>query len=42
MESELSFKGFTMEASQFMLELKFNNDRSWFKPRKDQFDQIVY
>lgn len=35
------FSGFTPEAGQFLLELKFNNDRSWFKPRKEVFDRVV-
>ena len=36
------FDGFSPEAGQFMLELKFNNERSWFKPRKEIFDEVVY
>lgn len=40
--SDYKFPGLTQEASHFLLELKFNNDRSWFKPRKEQFDQTVY
>ncbi len=35
------FTGFTKEASDFLWELAFNNERSWFKPRKEQFDRCL-
>lgn len=35
------FQGFTQEASDFLWELAFHNERSWFKPRKEQFDRCL-
>ena len=35
------FNGFSPAASEFMLQLKFNNDRSWFNPRKQIFEDTV-
>lgn len=32
------FPGFTPAAFQFLRDLKANNDRAWFKPRKETFD----
>lgn len=42
MKANTPFIGFTPEASRFLMELKFNNDRSWFKPRKEIFENTVY
>lgn len=35
------FPGFTDEALQFLRDLKENNDRTWFKARKQTFDDEV-
>ena len=31
------FQGFTPEAVEFLWGIKFNNNREWFLPRKEQF-----
>ena len=31
------FEGFTMETSQFLWDLSFNNERPWFQAHKEQF-----
>lgn len=36
------FQGFTMAASDFFWELSFNNERSWFEPRKEEFNRLIY
>ena len=35
------FPGFSDDGFQFLRDLKANNDREWFKPRKDTFDDEV-
>ena len=35
------FPGFSDDGLQFLRDLKANNDREWFKPRKDTFDDEV-
>ncbi|MDP8979282.1 MAG: DUF2461 domain-containing protein [Acidobacteriota bacterium] len=35
------FSGFPPEALKFLRDLKRNNRREWFQPRKEQFDQYV-
>lgn len=36
-----SFPGFPPEALKFLTTLKRNNDREWFQPRKEKFEQFV-
>ena len=36
-----SFPGFPPEALQFLRELKLNNRREWFQPRKDTYEEKV-
>lgn len=35
------FAGFQPEAIQFLLELAVNNDRSWFQPRKTDYERLL-
>jgi uncharacterized protein (TIGR02453 family) len=35
------FTGFTTEAIQFMADLAQNNDRTWFQPRKTDYERLV-
>lgn len=35
------FSSFTPAAFTFLRQLKRHNDREWFKPRKEQFDQLL-
>jgi uncharacterized protein (TIGR02453 family) len=35
------FVGFRPEAIQFMADLAVNNDRSWFQPRKVEFERLL-
>jgi uncharacterized protein (TIGR02453 family) len=35
------FSGFEPDALQFLADLAANNDRSWFKPRKADFERLV-
>jgi uncharacterized protein (TIGR02453 family) len=35
------FTGFTPDALQFLVDLALNNDRSWFQPRKSEFDRLL-
>jgi uncharacterized protein (TIGR02453 family) len=36
-----TFTGFRPEAIQFLVDLAENNDRSWFQPRKAEFEQLL-
>ena len=36
------FKGFTRDAIQFLVDLAANNDRSWFQPRKADFERLLH
>ena len=36
-----TFDGFRPEAIQFMADLTANNDRSWFQPRKADFERLI-
>ena len=36
-----TFAGFRPEAIQFMADLAVNNDRSWFQPRKPDFERLL-
>lgn len=35
------FNGFTKETSDFLWELSFHNERTWFKEHKEQFDRCL-
>ena len=35
------FTGFSREALHFLSDLEANNDREWFQPRKEQYDQLL-
>lgn len=37
----MSFRGFTPEAVDFLWQLRFNNERSWFEPRKQEFIDLI-
>jgi uncharacterized protein (DUF2461 family) len=36
-----TFEGFTPDAVRFLLELRANNDRSWFQPRKAEYERLM-
>jgi len=36
-----SFTGFKHEALQFLVDLAGNNERSWFQPRKEQYERLL-
>jgi uncharacterized protein (TIGR02453 family) len=38
--SNAAFEGFTTDAFQFLVDLALNNDRSWFQPRKLDFERL--
>lgn len=35
------FRGFSPEAFRFLRSLKRNNNREWFQPRKDEYEQLL-
>ena len=35
------FTGFKPEAIQFLVDLKENNDRAWFQPRKGEYERLL-
>jgi len=35
------FEGFSQETVDFMWQLRFNNERSWFQPRKEEFNRLL-
>lgn len=35
------FAGFAPEATDFLAELAQNNDRSWFQPRKAEYERLL-
>jgi uncharacterized protein (TIGR02453 family) len=35
------FGGFTPEAIQFLVDLAANNERSWFQPRKAEYERLL-
>ena len=41
MADPLAFEGFRPEAIQFLADLAANNQRSWFQPRKAEYDRLV-
>jgi uncharacterized protein (TIGR02453 family) len=36
-----AFRGFTPDAIRFLLELRANNDRAWFQPRKAEYERLL-
>src|SRR6266566_1915299 len=36
-----SFEGFSPDAVRFLLELRANNDRAWFQPRKGEYERLL-
>ena len=36
-----TFAGFTPDAVRFLLELRANNDRAWFQPRKAEYERLL-
>ena len=39
--SATAFEGFRPEAIQFLADLKANNDRAWFQPRKAEYERLL-
>lgn len=39
--SATTFPGFTRDAIQFMVELRENNNRDWFQPRKADYERLL-
>ena len=37
----MSFQGFSPTAVDFLWQLRFNNERSWFEPRKQEFVDLI-
>lgn len=37
----IKFEGFTQKTSEFMWELAFNNERTWFLAHKEEFEQVL-
>ena len=37
----IKFEGFTPKTSEFLWELSFNNERTWFLAHKDEFEQVL-
>ena len=35
------FLGFSAEAVEFLWQLRFNNERSWFEPRKEEYRRLL-
>jgi uncharacterized protein (TIGR02453 family) len=40
-EPPVSFRGFSPEAIQFLVDLAANNDRAWFQPRKALYEELL-
>jgi uncharacterized protein (TIGR02453 family) len=36
-----SFRGFSRDALQFLVDLALNNDRAWFQPRKADYERLL-
>jgi uncharacterized protein (TIGR02453 family) len=41
MSAPRPFAGFTPGAIQFLTDLAANNERAWFQPRKDEYEQLL-
>ena len=40
-EPTTEFRGFSPAAIQFLVDLRANNDRAWFQPRKQEFEKLL-
>ena len=40
-EPPTAFRGFSSEAIQFLVDLRANNDRAWFQPRKARYEALL-
>jgi uncharacterized protein (TIGR02453 family) len=40
-EPATEFRGFSPAAIQFLVDLRANNDRAWFQPRKAEFERLL-
>jgi uncharacterized protein (TIGR02453 family) len=40
-EPTTQFRGFSPAAIQFLVDLRTNNDRAWFQPRKQEFETLL-
>lgn len=40
-EPTTEFRGFSPDAIQFLVDLRANNDRAWFQPRKAEFERLL-
>lgn len=38
---DMKFEGFTPKTSEFLWELSFNNERTWFLAHKDEFERVL-
>lgn len=36
-----TFAGFSREAMQFLVDLALNNERTWFRPRKSEYERLL-
>lgn len=41
MNAPAAFKGFSRDALQFLVDLALNNDRTWFQPRKAEYERLL-
>ena len=41
MSSAGNFTGFSRDAMQFLVDLALNNERSWFQPRKAEYERLL-
>ena len=41
MTATASFRGFSRDALQFLVDLALNNDRAWFQPRKADYERLL-
>jgi len=41
MAASAPFSGFSRDSVQFLVELALNNDRSWFQPRKGDYERLL-
>ncbi len=41
MNASSAFTGFSREGLQFLVDIALNNERSWFQPRKAQYERLL-
>jgi len=41
MNGAATFKGFSREGLQFLVDLALNNERAWFQPRKAEYERLL-